>query len=108
HRFGLRVNRDAYVTLVNIGTSGDVTIIFPNRFHPTFFVRGGVDVIIPPADAGFTLTVKPPGGFDQVRAVAPSEPVQFQAGGFGSTSVFLSLEQAQTRHLPVAINGERE
>ena len=107
-RFGLRVNRDAYVTLVNIGTSGDVTIIFPNRFHPTFFVRGGVDVIIPPADAGFTLTVKPPGGFDQVRAIATSEPVQFQAGDFGSTSVFRSLDQTQTRNLAVEIKSERE
>src|SRR5262245_26841067 len=25
-------NRDAYVTLVNVGTSGEVTILFPNRF----------------------------------------------------------------------------
>ena len=107
-RFGLRVNRDAYVTLVNIGTSGDVTIIFPNRFQPTFFVRGGTDVVIPSADAGFTLTVKPPSGFDQVRAIATSEPVQFQAGDFGTTSVFRSLDQTQTRNLAVDIKSERE
>lgn len=106
-QFGLRVNRDAYVTLVNIGTSGDVTIIFPNRFNPTYFVRGGVDVSIPPAEAGFKLTVQPPGGFDQVRAIATAEPVQFQAGDFRAAGTFRSLDRAQTRNLAVEIKSER-
>jgi hypothetical protein len=108
-RFGLRVNRDAYVTLVNIGTSGDVTVIFPNRFHPDHFVRGGQDVLIPPADSGFTLTVQPPAGLEQVRAIATEERVQFQASDFGSGgAMFRSLDRAQTRNLVVGIKAERE
>jgi len=107
-RFGLRVNRDAYVTLVNIGTSGDVTIIFPNRFHPTHFVRGGQDVTVPAADAGFVLTVLPPTGFEQVRAIATDEPIEFQAGDFDTTSGFRSLDRVQTRNLGVRIKSERE
>lgn len=108
-RFGLRVNRDAYVTLVNIGTSGDVTVIFPNRFHPDHLVRGGQDVMIPPADSGFTLTVQPPAGLEQVRAIATEERVQFQARDFGSGgAMFRSLDRVQTRNLVVGIKAERE
>lgn len=108
-RFGLRVNRDAYVTLVNIGTSGDVTIIYPNRFHPSHFVRAGQDVLIPPADASFTLTVHGPAGLEQIRAIATEEPIQLHAGDFGGqTAMFRSLDRVQTRSLVVGISKERE
>jgi hypothetical protein len=108
-RFGLRVSRDAYVTLVNIGTSGDVTIIYPNRFHPSHFVRGGQDVLVPPADASFTLTVHGPPGLEQIRAIATEEPVQLHAGDFGGqTAMFRSLDRVQTRNLVVGISKERE
>jgi len=41
-RFGLAVNRDAYVALLNVGTSGGTTVIFPNRFHPSPRVEAGL------------------------------------------------------------------
>ncbi len=111
-RFGLRVNRDAYVTLVNIGTSGEVTIIYPNRFHPSHFVRGGQDVFIPPEDSGFTLTVQGPSGFDQVRAIVTDEAVSIHAGDFGggpgTGTAFRSLDRVQTRDLSVGIKAERD
>lgn len=108
-RFGLRVNRDAYVTLINIGTSGDVTVIYPNRFHPSHFVRAGQDVTIPPPDAGFTLTVQGPPGFDQVRAIATTEPVGIHRGNFtGQSATFRSLDRVQTRGLSVEIREERQ
>lgn len=108
-RFGLRVNRDAYVTLVNIGTSGDVTILYPNRFHPTHFVRAGQDVTIPPAEAGFELKALGPVGFDQVRVIATSEPVTLHASDFGKEApMFRSLDRGQTRNLAVTIKTERE
>lgn len=108
-QFGLRVNRDAYVTLVNIGTSGEVAIIYPNRFHPSHFVRGGQDVAIPPPDSGFTLTVQGPAGFDQIRAIATVEQVRVHASDFaGQATAFRSLDTVQTRNLVVGINAERE
>ncbi|MBI3636101.1 MAG: DUF4384 domain-containing protein, partial [Candidatus Rokubacteria bacterium] len=59
-RIGVRVNRDAYVTLVDLGTSGDVTILYPNRFQPSYFVPGGRDVFI--GGEGFVFRVDPPAG----------------------------------------------
>jgi hypothetical protein len=107
--FKVRVNRDAYVTLVDIGTSGEVTIIYPNRLHTSHFVRGGEDVLVPPPDAGFTLTVQGPAGFDQVRAIATEEPVKLHASDFGGQkTIFRSLDRVQTRDLAVTISAERE
>lgn len=107
---GLRVNRDAYVTLVNIGTSGEVAIIYPNRFHPSHLVRGGEDVIIPPPASSFTLTVQPPPGFDQVRAIATAEPISLHASDFGGGpgTTFRSLDRIQTRDLSVSIKSARD
>ncbi len=106
---GLRVNRDAYVTLVDIGTSGDVTVIFPNRFHPSHFVRGGQDVVVPPPGSGFSLVVQGPVGFDQIRAIATEEPVKLLASDFtGQTATFRSLDRVQTRNLSVVIGSERD
>ena len=109
-QFRLKVNRDAYVTLVNIGTSGDVTILYPNRFHASHLVRSGQDVTIPPADSGFVLTVQGPTGFDQVRAIATAEPVQLHASDFGGpgATTFRSLDRVQTRSLAVLIKAERD
>lgn len=108
--FGLRVNRDAYVTLVNIGTSGDVNIIYPNQFSPNHFVRGGQDVLIPPPTSTFTLTVRGPAGFDQIRAIATDEPISLHASSFGgqSRTAFRSLDRVQTRDLSVGIKSWRE
>lgn len=108
-QFGLRLNRDAYVTLINIGTSGQVTVIYPNRFHTNHFVRGGQDVLIPPRDSGFNLVVQGPPGFDQIRAIATDEPVKIHAGDFaGRGATFRSLSRAQTRGLAVVIKEERD
>jgi TolB-like protein len=108
--FGLRVNRDAYVTLVNIGTSGDINIIYPNQFSPNHFVRGGQDVVIPPPNSNFTLTVRAPTGFDQIRAIATEEPISLHASSFagGTGTTFRSLDRIQTRDLAVGIKSWRE
>jgi TolB-like protein len=106
-RFRLKVNRDAYVTLVDVGTSGDVTVLFPNRFHPNHFVRGGEEVLIPPQDAGFRLTVQGPPGTDHVRAIATVEPVRFLLGDFAAQgTVFRSLDRVQTRSMTVEMTKE--
>jgi TolB-like protein len=107
-RFKVQVNRDAYVTLVDVGTSGDVTVLFPNRFHPNNFVRAGEELQIPAPDAGFTLKVNPPIGTDHVRAIATIDKVDLVPGDFGQGSAFRSLDRVQTRNLTVEIAKERE
>ena len=104
-RIGVRVNRDAYVTLVDLGTSGQVTVLYPNRFHQDNRVRAGQDVLIPPPDAGFALAVQGPKGFEQVRAIATEEPVSFAPSDFSNPNVpFRSLDRNQTRNISIEKN----
>ena len=104
-QIGVRVNRDAYITLVDLGTSGQVTVLYPNRFHQNNFVRAGQDVLIPPRDAGFALAVQGPKGFEQVRAIATEEPVNFVSSDFSNPNVaFRSLDRNQTRNISVEKN----
>ena len=106
-RFRVQVNRDAYVTLVDVGTSGDVTILFPNRLHADNLVRAGQEVVIPPLDAGFTLTVQAPAGTDHIRAIATIDPVTFVPGDFGRQGgTFRSLDRVQTRNMTVEMTKE--
>jgi len=45
--FYFRAQKDCYVNLVNISSSGDITQIFPNRYHTDNHVRAGVTYRIP-------------------------------------------------------------
>ncbi len=102
---GVRVTRDAYVTLVDLGTSGQVTVLYPNRFYQNNFVRAGVDVLIPATDAGFVLAVQGPKGFEQIRAIATEEPVSFAPSDFSNPNVaFRSLDRNQTRNISIEKN----
>ena len=104
-QIGVRVNRDAYVTLVDLGTSGQVTVLYPNRFHQNNFVRAGQDVLIPSPDAGFALQAVKPEGFEQVRAIATEEPVNFTPSDFSNPNVrFRSLDRNQTRNISIEKN----
>ncbi len=68
--FEFRANHDCYVTLVDIGTSGEVTILFPNRWHEENFVRGGRSYRVPPKRASYKLEAAPPAGTEIVKIFA--------------------------------------
>lgn len=108
--FSVRVNRDAYVTLINIGASGDVTVIFPNKFHPRHFMRADQTVVIPAPTWNFSFVVQGPAGFDQIKAVASEEPIALLPGSLsrGEEPAFRSLDRLQTRNIVAAIRTEKE
>src|SRR5262249_3390019 len=59
-------NRDAYVTLVNVGTSGEVTILFPNRFSGGHGVKAGKTYTVPETADSYELQLKGPAGAELV------------------------------------------
>ena len=75
--FRFTTTKDAYVTLVDLGTSGDVTIIFPNRFTKNNFVRAGQTITVPSKDADFEFILGGKPGREIVRAIATKKPVTF-------------------------------
>lgn len=79
-------NRDAYLTLVNVGTSGKITILFPNRFSDGNGVNGKQAYVIPAPDDNYDLALSGPAGTELIYALVTSKPVRFFETDFSKTS----------------------
>lgn len=73
-RLSVKVNRDCFLTLIDIGPTGKGTIVFPNQYAPSNAVKAGVTYVIPDPSAGFEFEVAPPAGVELIRAIASREP----------------------------------
>ncbi len=79
----IKVNSDAYLTIVDVDSEGQVNLLFPNSFQQSGFyrdgaVRAGDRVLIPDSlqsgnQAGFYWDYSPPHGMDTVRVFAASD-----------------------------------
>jgi Domain of unknown function (DUF4384) len=103
---GFETNRDAYVTLVDVGTSGEVTILFPNRFSGSHGVKAGKRYSVPEAGDSYELEVGGPPGVELVYALVTLKPVLFLPTDFPAAGhVFHSVTEraaAFTRDINVA------
>jgi hypothetical protein len=99
-RFYFMTSRDAYLTLINLGTSGRSTIIFPNAYSQGNFVRGGVTYSVPGPTDGFRFRIEAPPGLEIIRVIASDIPwsPSFQVAPPAGT-VFRSLDPAEGRTL---------
>jgi len=91
-------NRDAFLTIVNVGTSGEVTILFPNRFSGGHGVKAGRTYRIPETTDSYELELKGPPGVELVYALLTLKPVLFLATDFPSAgAVFPSTAERVSR-----------
>jgi hypothetical protein len=68
--------RDAYVYCFYQDSSGAVARIFPNRFQPDPFLRGGEQIDIPPAgQKSFAIRFDAPGGAEAVACLGADHEV---------------------------------
>ncbi|MBI5251256.1 MAG: DUF4384 domain-containing protein, partial [Desulfomonile tiedjei] len=70
-----KVDRDCYVTALNISTQGDVTVLFPSKEHPDNHVKAGEQYSLFGDDSRIRLVMGT--GLPEVKTVfyATSEPV---------------------------------
>ena len=95
---GFESNRDAFLTIVNVGTSGEVTILYPNRFSGGHGVKAGRTYRIPEATDSYELELKGPPGVELVYALLTLKPVLFLATDFSSPgAVFPSTTDRVSR-----------
>ena len=73
--FYFRSDRDTYITLIDIGTSGEMRVLFPNPFQKNNFVMGGQTYAIPKRDAEFSIKVEYPPGLERIKAIATETPL---------------------------------
>ena len=103
-RFHFQAEEDCYLTLINVGTSGKVNVLFPNKLFPDGRVTGGREYRTRSfkgdkgAQIPLTIKLDPRGkaGREFVQVIASREPLDFAAlkGKMGS-----QFAQAMTRGL---------
>lgn len=79
---GFRASRDCYLTLLNVGTSGKLTVLFPNSAHPDNFIQAGRDYHIPEADDDFEYELQGPPGVEKLKAVATVKKIPLLESSF--------------------------
>ncbi|MBI5745991.1 MAG: DUF4384 domain-containing protein [Nitrospirae bacterium] len=95
--FYFRSDRDCYVTLIDIGTSGRVTILFPNAFHKDNLIRAGTTYTIPDDSYGFKVNVDGPVGLERIKAIATTKPLSLSQMDFSRG--FYSIERGDNPRL---------
>ena len=73
--FYFKTNKDSHLTLINIGTSGKVHQIFPNKYQEDNFVRADEVYTVPSKDSNFRFVLQGPAGTDTVKAIATEEEI---------------------------------
>lgn len=75
-RFFIKANKDCYITLLDIGTTGKTHIIYPNRHQKTNFVQAGEIISIPQAIDRFEFKVTGKRGNELIKVIATIEPIE--------------------------------
>lgn len=74
-RILFRADRPCHVHLVNVGPSGDLTLLFPNRWASDHRIEAERIYTFPRDEDGFDFQLQPPAGRETVKAVATVAPV---------------------------------
>ncbi len=78
--FHAEADRDGYLTLVDLGTDGTVTVLYPNPYHHDNRVRAGEEIAFPSEEMDFHIVALNPPGRGLVRAFLTPEPLDLPMG----------------------------
>ncbi len=67
------VDRDCWLTLLDIGSSGNIIVLFPNKYQPDNKVTAGQPIQIPAS--GYKIRVGGPAGTETIKAFATLDPL---------------------------------
>lgn len=79
--FFVRSDQDTHLTLVDVGTGGEMKIVFPNAFHEDGYIKAGRVYSIPAPDETFNVLVEGPPGVERIKAIATPGPLSVLDAG---------------------------
>jgi len=86
--YRFRSNKDCYLVLLSVTTTGELIQIFPNRFTLDQFVQREREYTIPGEDMDFELKITGPKGEEEIVALAAEAPFDFLSATFESQPFF--------------------
>lgn len=74
-RLQVRAPIDGYLSVWNVGTSGELVLLYPNPLHPDGAVSKGRIIDVPGVDDNFDLPIEGPSGREIVEAIVTPAPL---------------------------------
>jgi hypothetical protein len=74
----VRPKEASYITVLNVGSSGRVAVIFPNHYQRNMRVRAGDTVRIPAEGSNWHIDVAGPPGVEAIVIIASREPLRLR------------------------------
>ena len=93
---GFRASRDCHLTLLNIGTSGKLTVLFPNSQHQDNFIQAGREYQIPADEDDFEYLLQGPPGVEKLKAVATLKKIALLESQFAPDGALFRTVEAAT------------
>jgi TolB-like protein len=93
--FYIKADKKGYLTMLDISPSGDITVIFPNKFHSDNFIHSGVTYQVPAPNYGFEFNVQGPTGLERIKAIVTSNNISLLKLDLGEG--FHSIKKETTR-----------
>jgi hypothetical protein len=94
----VRPRQTSYITVLNVGSSGKVAVIFPNYYQRDSQVRAGQTVAIPADAAGWRIDVAGPPGVEIIKIIATRERLDLaelrRLGDASADAPILSLDRS--------------
>ena len=91
-RLFVQTNKDAYVTVLNVGPDGATTMLFPNRFGADNRVRANTVTEVPDPASQASIAVTGTTGAELIKVIASIRPVPlFDAAQLASAGPFQTL-----------------
>ena len=87
-----RSDKDCYLTLFNIGTSGELTVLFPNYLFQNNFTRADRIYAIPGDEYPFEYELSGPPGVEKIKAIATTSKLNLLDFKFSKEEFFHSVE----------------
>ena len=88
-----RSDKDCYLTLFNIGTSGELTVLFPNYLFQNNFTRADRIYAIPGDEYPFEYELSGPPGVEKIKAIATTSKLNLLDFEFSKDEFFHSIER---------------
>ena len=109
-RLFVQTNKDAYVTVLNVGPDGSTTVLFPNRYQTDNRVRSNTVTEVPDRTSGARIAVSGTTGAELIKVIASSRPAPlFEAAQLAAAGAFQTVRQGAdetARNLSVVMAAE--
>ncbi len=80
--------KDCYLTLLNLGSSGKMTMLFPNAIFQDNFIKGGETYAIPGQDYPFNYILSGPSGTERIKAIGTLNRINLMDMKFNKDEIF--------------------